>query len=59
MNSALPRISQPVVRDGPSRRISGVLPMAPAKPWTMPIRGCSHRAVRSGRDSAVVTPASC
>src|SRR6185295_3061436 len=31
-NSALPRISQPVSSEGPRRRMSGVLPMAPMKP---------------------------
>ena len=37
MNSALPRISQPVSSLRALRRISGVLPTAPTKPAVMPV----------------------
>jgi hypothetical protein len=35
MNSALPRISQPVISLARLRRINGVLPIAPARPSTI------------------------
>src|SRR5882672_319169 len=38
-NSALPRISQPVSSDGPRRRMSGVLPIAPTSPSRMSLIG--------------------
>src|SRR5690606_33607554 len=68
MNSALPRISQPVRSLRRFRRISGVLTMAAAKPcrmvmvecsWGIPVRSGDQPACARGAIGAYVEPLQC
>ena len=56
MNSALPRISQPVSSLSSPSRISGVFPTAPTKPWVVPARAAAIAPPAAMAPPAAVAP---